>query len=540
VKVALALAAAILVAGCHAADPCAGKSGACLTVEATGGGIGPLDQLVVTVTDGSGATQTGGTGVVLPRITLPVQFAALLRDGTAGPVTVDVVGRAGGGAVAEGAASVVLPASGHAKVTVSLSTSGIGGGDDMAGGGGDGGDDGGVVNGNVTLAPFAVDIGRVLSGDTGTAMFTVSATGDVTLGAAMLSPARAGLTISTASTCANMQMLHAGDSCRIVVSYAPTGNGASVATRLSLPTDVGTLTADVSARSPGAIAETLALGSPPGFLAVFAVSGRVAYAVGTPNAVWRRDAINGWQARTGPGKGSDNLTGIWAASDTDVYIADAQSDLVFHSSDRGMTWTSLDVGLGLQAVSVTGSDANTVYVGGNAGDILVGSAAQAPWTSDHNTDSIVWTQLNAVNGVVFGTRATEVDIRAGASSWPLALDESSMANLNAAWGASATDFYAVGKKTSCTTTGTCGVIFHKVGSNPAVTSTVAGCDGFDGVYGSPSGVVWVAGQGGVIASNANGSFTLATTATAHLHGIHGADGEIYAVGDGGVIMHVVE
>jgi hypothetical protein len=76
----VAFALALAQAGCHAADPCAGKPAVCVTVEATGSGGPALDEILVSVTTAAGAPAlTGTTGTVAPRLELPVQFASLLR-----------------------------------------------------------------------------------------------------------------------------------------------------------------------------------------------------------------------------------------------------------------------------------------------------------------------------------------------------------------------------------------------------------------------------------------------------------------------------
>jgi hypothetical protein len=231
---------------------------------------------------------------------------------------------------------------------------------------------------------------------------------------------------------------------------------------------------------------------------------------------------------------------VWAAGDDDLYVVMAQSGKVFHSTDRVKSWTTLTPGLSTNAVSVSGSDGKTVYVAGSSGDIALGSASSS-WTGDHAADGTAWAQLDANSGVVLGTRASEVDLRTGPGAWSPLLDETGIATFHAVWGTSASDFYAAGQKMSCSTTGSCGVVYQKVGNSPPVPSTVSGCDSFNGVFGMSGGTIYAVCDSGIIAtSESGGAFTASIYGPAQLNGVHGAAGELYAVGVAGTIMHIIE
>jgi hypothetical protein len=533
---ALVVVAAVAVAGCHNADPCAGKSGLCLAVEATGSNIAPLDQLVVTVTDGSGATQTGGTGLVSPRISLPVQFAALLRDGTSGAVRVDVVGSAGGGAVAEGAVDLVLPASGHARVTVSLSPIGQPG-DDMAGGGGGGGVD---LGNSPSLTPSSFDL-RVIANQTGTAIFTANTPLDVTLGSAVLSPPVPGLSIDGSSTCMSGMVLAAKQTCTIVVVYAPT-KPASSTVSVQLTTSVGTPTSQLRALSPGLIVETLAVPSPPTFKAVYAVDPVHVWAVGDNNVIYRRDG-SGWASIPGAASAGTMLDSVWAVSDDDVYVGSSGVFTLFRTTSHGIAWNTINAQTTAGITGLAVVDDSTVYVASGQGEITVGS--MNGFANDgHPADGISFDDLEIYAGNVFAARAAQIFLRnpAGTPRWSTILDEAGAEHFYATWGVSGGDFYGVGAQTPCT--GACGILEHKLAGSPGAKQTITGCNNFYDVWGEPEGAgvgVYAVGDNGTFVTTPGGDswsqYTTGTSAT--LYGVRGAGGEIYAVGTLGTILHLV-
>lgn len=540
---AVVAAVVAALAGCHAGDPCAGKSGVCLTVEATGSGLGLLDQLLVGVTDGSGNQQTGDTGTVAPRIELPVQFAALLRPGTSGAVSVDVSGVRDGSVVADGVADVVIPASGRAKVTVQLGPT-AGGDEDMAGGGGSGGDGGGGLDlgTSPSLSPASIDL-RVIVNQTGTSIFTVNTPVDVMLGQTALTPAVPGLQIdANNSTCMNGMTLLAKHTCSIVVLYAPTKPDSHTVS-LQIATTVGTPTSSLRALSPGLIVETLATSSPPTFKAVSAVDPVHVWAVGDNNTVYYRDGA-GWHATpSGPGAGGTMLDSVWAFHDDDVYVGSSGVFTLFRTTNHGVGWGSSVVMTTGGMMGLAGVDDSTIYTASAQGEITVGSWG-AFVNDGHPSDGLSFDDLEIFGGNVFATRADQVLLRnpSGTPRWNAILNVSGTAHFYAAWGSTGGDFYAVGQQTPCA--GSCSTLQHKLSGSPPVTQSISGCDAIYDVWGEAEGGgfgVYAVGMNGTFVTTPNGDswsqYTTSTTAV--LYGVGGAAGEIYAVGAFGTILHLV-
>ena len=405
-----------------------------------------------------------------------------------------------------------------------------------------GGDGGGAADGPLTISPLDVDLGPVAAGATGSALFTVSVDADVTLGAPTLSPATDGFAIDASSTCLNLPTLHAGDSCTLSISFSPMAARTAVSLIVSVPSSLGTVQATISGRAPGSIIEMLtgvAPGAqPPTLNAVFTIDGNIAYAVGSSDGVWRRDGT-AWIRVTGP-VGDDNATmnGVWAASDDDVYVTtDYGGTTVFHSADRGTTWTSL-ASLTTNPMSIAGTDANHVYVAGTEGDIAVGSAA-ATWSLDRTADNVAWRNIANGSGTMLATRYASV--WALDSTWTKVIDATNNHLLTAAWGPSRDDLYAVGTDPGCTVNAMCGVIYHSVAGQLPTVKLFRGA--FYGIFGSSSGTIYAVGSGGTIATStvkdAWGEMSPVPSPIV-LFGVHGANGHVYVVGNGATIVHIIE
>jgi len=130
-----------LVAGCGAADPCDGHSGACLSLRVEDrGGVGALDQLAIHV-EGAAMLDGRTPGTPGAPVALPIATAIYL-PAASGAVDVSVVGLRAGAGVGQGAVAAAIRPGAHVAVTVELQAIAPGGGadfalgDDLAGGGG--------------------------------------------------------------------------------------------------------------------------------------------------------------------------------------------------------------------------------------------------------------------------------------------------------------------------------------------------------------------------------------------------------------------
>jgi hypothetical protein len=527
--VALAPAALLLAAaGCHAADPCAGKPAVCVTVEATGSGGAALDEIRVSVTTASGGTAlTGSSGAVTPRATLPVQFAALLRADAIGLLSFALDGVRDGQIVSHGAAQVTVPASGHARVEVAM----------VASAPGDGG------SGAVVLTPDPQSLNMVPIGGHATAMFTATNTGSsaVQVGGISVAPADGDFSVDGATTCAGGAQLGPQQTCVVAIAFAPTGDRLTTVT-VQLGYSGGVATATLHAATSGWVDESIA-GAPVAFSFVWAIDAGHVYAVGQPNVVYYRSA-SGWSARTGPAASGDNVTSVWAPSNNDLYTV-AQSTLVYHSTDQGASWSSTDSMITGKALSIVGTDANNVYASGSMGSIVHGSNA-ALWGIDRAPTTVAVPFVMQAGGVLLAVSTDQVINRVGANNWTVLFDAAGAATFSAVWGTTTGDLYAVGKKSGCTPPNDCGVIYHFVAGNTPVVRSVPGCDGFNMVLGMLSGGtrLYAVGQGGTIATSTGGDVWTAMSVGAQtLTGVDRVDSagsEIYVVGAAGSIFHLTQ
>ncbi|HZS36321.1 MAG TPA: pentapeptide repeat-containing protein, partial [Polyangia bacterium] len=126
---AFALGLALAAAGCasESIDPCAGRTGACVGVHVATQ-VQPIDQLRVTLDRAqSMLTPTVAAGA----LDFPVRFAVMLPAGATG-AHLDFDGLLAGASRAQASGDVVLGASGHATLDVTLTASAPDGGADFA------------------------------------------------------------------------------------------------------------------------------------------------------------------------------------------------------------------------------------------------------------------------------------------------------------------------------------------------------------------------------------------------------------------------
>jgi hypothetical protein len=322
-----ALALFLFVTGCSAADPCDGISGSCLSARIEGDAKA-LDALRVSLGASGGmmTSMPGGT------FDLPVRIAIVLPASATSPAAITIDGLAGGQTRASsGEQSVAFVVGGKSSFTFHL-TSGTG-----DGGVGDGGPPPGVVS----FFPSTIDFGALDRGQ-------VSAAKSVTLynnttHAVMLtnSPEPTGdgdvFNIDPATTTCfaadagmmPMIMLQAMSSCTIGFVFQPTRSGHLMMSISAMFDD--------------------------GESAGFSVSG-------IANRVWAPELIN-----IGT---TINLQGVWGSSHTDIYAVGSNPGFsgVFHSAGDG-NW-SQDGTPTSSCSSVSGVDAQHVWIGCGASQLF--------------------------------------------------------------------------------------------------------------------------------------------------------------------------
>ena len=130
-RAAVVFAVAAL-AGCHAADPCSGVSGTCVTLTVQSSPALTIDTLRIAASGAVTGLQTSGGG----RAALPIKVALKLPASASGALHLDVDGVLGGNVVGSGATDTTVSAGQHSSASCTLVGNVIEGGD-MAGGAAD-------------------------------------------------------------------------------------------------------------------------------------------------------------------------------------------------------------------------------------------------------------------------------------------------------------------------------------------------------------------------------------------------------------------
>jgi hypothetical protein len=227
------------------------------------------------------------------------------------------------------------------------------------------------------------------------------------------------------------------------------------------------------------------------------------------------------------------ITGLWGTNDQDVFAAAASQ--IFHWN--GNTWTAVATGP-RTLTTISGAGGVIVAVGQNA-SIVQFDGAQ--WTATENV-------LNLAPAPLYGVWATDADnifavgsagliLRFHGGAWAISQAPSAgAAILEAAWGPSANDVYAIGDSVGLGAT-----IAHFNGTSWASEPLMRQVS-FYGIWGASSTNVFACGQAGQLAQRTDTWSVLPKTmtppTTPDLRAIAGSSAtDIFAVGLGGAIWH---
>ena len=320
----------LLLAGCGAADPCAGITGTCIAARVEGS-IAGLDQLRISV-----------EGFVLPRMTpvpasgfsLPVLLAITLPAKITGPTKITIHGLSAGQVIAtSGVQSLDISAGAHTSASFTLRAL-----NQTDGGTGDMPNipDGGVPDmalpPGVSISPTTFnfpDTNRTVTSPT-TLTLTITNNSDKPvkfLNVSSTGEMNSFKTIDAMTTCdlTGMKAIAAGGTCAMVISFTPAISGALSQTNTGMFDNGMTLSFTLS---------------------------------GTGLPWWSAEYVTA--AKT--------LSAVWGSSASDVYaVGSDPSTPIYHSTGDG-NWDTYSTGITAKKLfAVYGADAQHVWAGGEAG-----------------------------------------------------------------------------------------------------------------------------------------------------------------------------
>jgi hypothetical protein len=200
------------------------------------------------------------------------------------------------------------------------------------------------------------------------------------------------------------------------------------------------------------------------------------------------------------GSSFNALHQIWGSGPNDVYAV-GDNDAVFHTTGNG-TWTNLAPAINRNYQSIWGSSASDVYTvaadgfGGNP--IILHLTGGSTWTIVNSPVEMEGVWGSAANDVwavgVFGNIVHST----GGNVWTSVASPTSQ-NLNAVWGTSNANAYAVGNN---------GTILRWNGATWSAQASGT-IQNFSGVWGSSATNIYaVAADGTIVHSTGNGTWTL--------------------------------
>lgn len=278
-----------------------------------------------------------------------------------------------------------------------------------------------------------------------------------------------------------------------------------------------------------------------------------------------------WVTRTS--STSAFLRGVWCSPAADLVVAVGYGGAIVRSTDRGATWSTVATGITTELEAVWGTGPGDVYVVGDGGVVLHSTDAAEHFTplssgqtrrlytiwgsGKHNVfmagygdatifrsrdEGKTWKAIPtpAISGIgkIWGLDATRIYANSaagvlashdGGDRFTLALE--SLAQQNRLWAAGPADIYTVNKL---------GVVTRHDETTSVATKTVpTPVASLIDVWGTGPLDVYVIGDAGRIAHSIDRGATWTNQPSASksaLYSIHGADGEVFTVGEGGVIL----
>jgi hypothetical protein len=252
------------------------------------------------------------------------------------------------------------------------------------------------------------------------------------------------------------------------------------------------------------------------------------YAVGEAGLVLHSTGDGTWAIQSTPAT-IQNLSGIWGSSNTDLYAV--SSDLLWRSPGTG-TWTNGPRPGSLSLNYVWGTSASDVYIVGASGTLFHSTNAGASWdapSAGTTNDLLCGWSSSPTNAYAVGTMGTVTHFTG--STWAVETQITG-ADLFGVWGTSASDVYAVASS---------GILLHSTGGGGWTMQTLAGVtDNLRAMTGHSSIDMTIVGENGVLLrSTGGGVWTPETGASGStLTAVwESPNGELYAVGVGGTILH---
>ena len=274
------------------------------------------------------------------------------------------------------------------------------------------------------------------------------------------------------------------------------------------------------------------------------------FVVGAAGSITHFDGTS-WSTMTVP-SGTPNLYGVWGSSTNVFAVGGSGSTTAKRLKYDGSSWTSSSSTRNQALRGVWSSTASDVWAVGDSYRTGSSGSYTYYYTIQHTTNGgTSWTEVNPATGVssyrnlygIWGSNATHI-FAVGASGTILFGDGSSWASRSAGitsdllsvWGTSNTNVIAVGAngRIYSSTDGTGTSWSAMTGSGTLTTSTLRG------VWGTTDGTqMFAVGDGGVILHYISGSWHKETTPTVrNLSGAWGSSAsDVYAVGETGTVLH---
>jgi hypothetical protein len=352
---------------------------------------------------------------------------------------------------------------------------------------------------------------------------------DVVISAVDAIPAGPPFAIDPSGTCAPAQAVAPGQSCTVVVKFAPEQRGmVSADARVSFGVN-GEADAFLDGLGVAWLSEGLAqdAGVVPTFYSLWGTALDDAWAGGDHSTLLHLTQ-NGWM-KVAPPASATTVSAIWGSGVNDLWVGSNLTKELDHTVN-GTTWTPTTLASTGNVLSLWGEI--DLYATTSTGEIFhySGSNWNPERSPDNNSLQALW---GSSNSDVWAA-GSQILHRDPGSTWSALAATAVTGDHNAIWGSSAGDIWIAGCDLSGTT---CGFLKHLQNGNFQRVDAPK-TDALLGLWGSSQKDIFAVGKGGAILHYDGSTWTTeASSTTVDLRAVWGASGEVFAVGAGGTILH---
>ena len=240
----------------------------------------------------------------------------------------------------------------------------------------------------------------------------------------------------------------------------------------------------------------------------------------------------GWQQASLPSSVTQDLYAVWGSSDGDIYVAGESGTLIYWD---GSTWQVITTNTLFDLTSLWELPDIAVFAAGDEGTLLLSYFGGTGWLAFTPTD-ITDSRLNALWGSsvtnVYAIGSLGTILSFNGTSWEdVSPSITTGIDLYSIWGSTGNDIYVGGQD---------GTMFHYDGTTWTAVSSIPTAQDIRAIWGSSGSDIYAADINGDILHYNGSSWTITPTTTngIALYALWGSSADdVFAAGETGIVYH---